>query len=139
MRRESMRTDGGGFLLLLAAALAVVALLAGCGAVPPTPDPVPVPAPTGTFAGFWDCTAQDNSAGAAWANTCGDVENTAQCFEDLAAQGASRALLICAARDVEVAGFIEMARGGSDAVTTARAKRLRAWIAGTGATLRSSP
>lgn len=120
--------------------LFVLAAIA-CGTAPPTPDPVPPPpAPVvGTFGGFWDCTAQDNAAGVPWANTCGDVENTAQCFEDLAEQGASRALLICAARDVEVAGYIEMARGTAGPELTARAKRLRSWLAGTGATLRSTP
>lgn len=128
-----------GSVVLVAFVVAWEVLVCGCGTVPPTPDPVPVPAPSGTFAGFHDCTAQDNSAGTAWANTCGDVENTGQCFEDLAAQGASRALLICAARDVEVAGYIEMARGTAGPELTARAQRLRAWIAGTGATPRSTP
>lgn len=126
-------------VLMLTAGIALLLFALGCGTVPPTPDPVPVSAPSGTFAGFHDCTAQDNSAGTTWANTCGDVENTGQCFEDLAAQGASRALLVCAARDVEVAGYIEMARGTAGPELTTRSQRLRAWLSGTGAKPRSTP
>jgi hypothetical protein len=116
----------------------IVTVVYACGTPTPVPDPPgPTPEPVTSFSGFWDCSAQDNSAGVPWANTCGDVTNTAQCFEDLATQGASRALLICASRDVQVEGFIEIARGTAGPELSARVARLRAWLASTNATLRS--
>lgn len=124
-------------------AIVVMAMIWACGTGPaPIPPPVPVPpAPTGDprFAGFHDCSIIDIAPGVGIANTCAEVENPAVCFSGYADHGVDVDLILCAARDVQAAGFIEIARGTAGPELTARARRLREWLASTGATLRSVP
>jgi len=119
----------------------LVTLGYACGTGPvPVPDPPVPPEPADQrFAGFHDCTDLDTAPAAALVATCGDVENTGGCMAMYLEQGQPAALLICAARDVESAGFVRIAQGTAGPELTARAQRLRAWLAGTNATLRGSP
>jgi hypothetical protein len=120
-----------------------VFLSASCGTGPtPVPNP-PVPAPTPSvdprFTGFHDCAFVDTSQGVGMANTCATAENPAECFSGYADQGANVALLLCSARDIQSAGFVDIARGTAGPEQTVRARRLREWLASTNATLRDTP
>lgn len=57
----------------------------------------------------------------------------------VADQGGDATQLLCAARDVEVAAYVEVDRGTATPELTARAKRLRAWLGQTGAIPRWQP
>lgn len=121
--------------LVVLAALGLIAFaLQGCGTTPP-----PVPTGDQRFAGFHDCS--DDPTGFAptareLAAACGDRADTAACFTEVADQGGDPTQLLCAARDIETADYIEMGKGLD---WPARAARLREWLKSTGARLRGQP
>lgn len=109
-------------------ALYLLACVLACTPTQPTPTPVG-PLPDDIFAGkTFDCTDIDTSVAEPLAGTCGDTGDVATCMVMYAKQGASPAALTCAARDVQVAGFIAIAKGTAGPDTTARARALRAWL-----------
>lgn len=131
-------------VIMLAAGIGML-MFGFCGCTIPSvvPEP-PGPAPTGDqrFAGFHDCTSDPTGfaqAARELAHACGDREDTAACFVALSDQGGSATQLLCAARDVQVAGYIEINRGTAGPELTARARRLKSWLDTTGATLRGAP
>jgi hypothetical protein len=123
--------------------LAFVALLSGC----PHPLPPPVAPDAGasdaTVSLFYgksvDCTERDTTLAQPYALTCADVENTNECLENYVKTGVPLALMACAARDVEVTLFGEVAKGTATATTRDRAARLRAWYWAQRMTLRGAP
>ena len=102
----------------------------------PQPGPAPVPTPVADaapvpdrFAGkVFDCTGLDTTAAIPLANTCGDTSNVLACMLLYANQGADLAALTCAARDIQVAAFVDIAKGTAGPETAARGKALRAWL-----------
>jgi hypothetical protein len=115
----------------LAAFGALVGLFQGC--TRPIPGPTPVPTvdagPRDIFTGrTFDCSDVDTSAAAPKASACGDSEDVSGCMVIYADGGAPLAALVCAARDVQVAAFIEIAKGTAGPETRARAAALRAWM-----------
>ena len=115
-----------------------------CATPGPVPPVVPDAAPAtdarpDPYRGhIFDCSFVDTTQWRPFAATCGDVENTASCMLDWAEKTVDPTPLICAARDVEVAGFLEIAKGTASQLQEHRARSLRAWLATTGATLRSA-
>ena len=122
-------------------------LLAGCTQPQPGPAPIPPPAPvpdaappSDLFAGkLFDCSRLDTSSTLPAANTCGDTTDVSSCLASYFALGISAASLACAARDAEMAAFVEVDRGTADDGIKARAATLRAWFKAENITLRSSP
>lgn len=128
-------------VIMLAAGIGMLLFgLCGCTIPSVVPEP-PGPAPAGDprFAGFHDCSSVDVSAGISMVNACGVQEDPAPCFSGYADDGVSPTLLLCSAREVQVAGFVEIARQTAGPELEARARRLRGWLNGTGATLRGAP
>jgi hypothetical protein len=121
-------------------------LCVGCGTVTPVPTPTPSDdaalsdSPLDPFAGrIFDCSGMDTSKLQSYANTCGDSLNTGTCLIGYANTGIPTVNLACAARDAEVAAFVEVDRGTASPFIQARAAALRLWIKVENFTLRGSP
>lgn len=135
-------------ILSVVIALLLADWIAGCPQplppTPPGPTPVTDAAPLrDRFAGgVFDCTLLDTTRWQPYAATCGDTSDVSMCMNDYAASMVDPTPLICAARDVQVAGFIEIAKRTATPEVEDRARALRAWLAWlntTGTTLRSAP
>lgn len=138
LARNALYTLSGlfGFLLLPS--------LASCPQplppVPPGPTPIvdAAPLPDRFAGGMFDCSLLNTAQWQPYAETCGDTVDVRACMNDYASAMADPTPLICAARDVQVAGFIEIAKGTAGPEMEARARALRAWLLSTGATLRGA-
>ena len=127
--------------------LLILTMLAACTQPQPGPAPTPTPTPgpdaapiNDLFAGkTFDCTGLDTSGVLPAANTCGDTADVSSCLAGYVAAGISTTSLACAARDAEMAAFVEVDRGAADDGIKARATALRAWFGSENITLRSSP
>jgi hypothetical protein len=129
--------------------LCLLVFLAACPQPLPPVPPGPAPAdaavsdaptrPDPFAGGIFDCSLLDTSQWQPIAATCGDTADVRNCMLDYAAQFTDPTPIICAARDYQVAAFIEVAKGTAGPELTARARALRAWLAGTGAPLRGAP
>jgi len=140
------------FLLLVAVlGMACLTTASKCGPTPPTPivDAAPAPSPTPAvdatppasdpFAGqIFDCTGLDTTSAQPYADQCGDSGSVGPCMNRLAVSK-SVPLLVCGARDAEMAAFVLVGRGDAGAGIRQRAAALRAWFANENILLRSSP
>jgi hypothetical protein len=132
----SLPNDGGNAMKLIPTLALFLLAFGTAKCTQPQPGPPPIPTPVADaapapdpFAGkVFDCTGLDTTAAVPLANTCGDTGNVLACMLMYANQGADRASLACAARDIQVAAFVEIAKETAGPETAARGKALRSWL-----------